>query len=219
MIVEERDDDKYEYKTVLKCWRCNQDKGLELPELADDPRVKKLVTDIMQSLSSARQSEVKAWEEEITACEHTVMLEQQATGHIEASGTFLARLFPSLDVQYCKVSRTARNVISRRIYGCVWLVARSAVDDSSSAELVAMGMAYRTTKKHTIQSVSSSVQLPLRVLRVSWTCFMSQRSLTPAYTQIYTVTRATTHDWIPTWQLTLLRSALTYKLRRRLRSR
>lgn len=87
MIVEERDDDKYEYKTVLKCWRCNPDKGLELPELADDPRVKKLVTDIMQSLSSARQSEVKAWEEEITACEHTLMLEQQATGHIEASGT------------------------------------------------------------------------------------------------------------------------------------
>ena len=40
----------------------------------------------MQSLSSARQSEVQAWEEEITACEHTLMLEQLATGPITASG-------------------------------------------------------------------------------------------------------------------------------------
>jgi len=40
----------------------------------------------MQSLSSARQSEVKAWEEEITPCEHTLMLEQLDTGHIAQSG-------------------------------------------------------------------------------------------------------------------------------------
>jgi ubiquitin carboxyl-terminal hydrolase 5/13 len=30
----------------------------------------------MNSLSSAQQSEVKAWEEEITPCEHTLTLEQ-----------------------------------------------------------------------------------------------------------------------------------------------
>lgn len=159
MIVEERDDDKYEYKTILKCWRCNLDKGLELPELSDDPRVKKLVTDIMQSLSSARQSEVKAWEEEITACEHTLMLEQQPTGHIEASGTSSARVLSFVfDIQYCKVSHTARNVISRRTCGCVWLVVRSVVDDSNSAELVVMDMAFSTTKRHTTLSVSSSAQ-------------------------------------------------------------
>ena len=92
MIVEERDDDKYEYKTTIKCWKCNPEKGLELPELAEDAHVKKLVNGVMQSLSSARQSEVKAWEEEITACEHTLMLEQFATGHIEASGASLRSL-------------------------------------------------------------------------------------------------------------------------------
>ncbi|KAJ3522864.1 hypothetical protein NM688_g8810 [Phlebia brevispora] len=86
MIVEEREEDKYEFKTVLKCWKCNPEKGLELPELSEDPRVKKLITDVMQSMSSARQSEVKSWEEEITACEHTLTLEQFATGPIEASG-------------------------------------------------------------------------------------------------------------------------------------
>ncbi len=29
-------------------------------------------------MSSAQQSEVKAWEEEITACEHTLCLEQES---------------------------------------------------------------------------------------------------------------------------------------------
>lgn len=40
----------------------------------------------MQSLSSARQSEVKAWEEEIIPCEHTLLLEQLASGPIAAEG-------------------------------------------------------------------------------------------------------------------------------------
>ncbi|KAI0716151.1 ubiquitinyl hydrolase [Cerioporus squamosus] len=70
-IVEDREEDKYEHKTVFKCW---------------NPHVQSLITGVMQSLSSARQSEVKAWEEEIAACEHTLMLEQHATGPIAASG-------------------------------------------------------------------------------------------------------------------------------------
>jgi ubiquitin carboxyl-terminal hydrolase 5/13 len=40
----------------------------------------------MLSLSSARQSEVKAWEEEITACEHTLCLEQLQSGTIPQEG-------------------------------------------------------------------------------------------------------------------------------------
>jgi len=40
----------------------------------------------MQSLSSARQSEIKAWEEEFTPCKHTRSLEQCATGSIPAEG-------------------------------------------------------------------------------------------------------------------------------------
>ncbi len=40
----------------------------------------------MSSYSSARQSEIKAWEEEIIACEHTLLLEQFATGPIAESG-------------------------------------------------------------------------------------------------------------------------------------
>ncbi|KAI0668763.1 ubiquitinyl hydrolase [Trametes maxima] len=85
-IVEDREEDKYELKTVLKCWKCDAESGLEIPDASNDPHVKSVVDGVMTSLSSARQSEVKAWEEEITACEHTLMLEQHATGHIAASG-------------------------------------------------------------------------------------------------------------------------------------
>ncbi|KAI0770909.1 ubiquitinyl hydrolase [Trametes elegans] len=85
-IVEDREEDKYDYKTVLKCWKCDSQNGLEIPEASNDPHVKSVIDGVMTSMSSARQSEVKAWEEEITACEHTLMLEQHATGHIAASG-------------------------------------------------------------------------------------------------------------------------------------
>ncbi|EKM60173.1 uncharacterized protein PHACADRAFT_246014 [Phanerochaete carnosa HHB-10118-sp] len=85
-IVAERDEDKYEHHTVVKCWKCNPETGLELSALSEDPHAKTIIDGVMHSLSSARQSEVKAWEEEITACEHTLMLEQHATGPILASG-------------------------------------------------------------------------------------------------------------------------------------
>ena len=87
-IADDREEDKYEHRTVVKCWKCNPENGLELPDATSDAQIKNLVDGVMQSLSSARQSEVKAWEEEIAACEHTLMLEQFATGHIQPSGTF-----------------------------------------------------------------------------------------------------------------------------------
>jgi ubiquitin carboxyl-terminal hydrolase 5/13 len=103
-IAEEREEDKYEHSTMVKCWTCDPDKGRELPEAVSDGKVglpsfrrhlplnsaqiKALVDETMHSLSSARQSEVKAWEEEFLPCEHTLMLHQTATGAIPASGAF-----------------------------------------------------------------------------------------------------------------------------------
>ncbi|TFK26041.1 ubiquitin carboxyl-terminal hydrolase 14 [Coprinopsis marcescibilis] len=86
-IVEERDEDRYDQAVVVKCWSCDAEKGLELPGAVDEnPKVKALVDGVLHSLSSARQSEVKAWEEEILPCEHTLTLEQLETGHILQSG-------------------------------------------------------------------------------------------------------------------------------------
>lgn len=92
-ILEEREEDKWEHITVLKCWRCDPSNGLELPSLTSTDaatdvgkKARELVDGVMHSLSSARQSEVKAWEEEIEACEHTLLLQPEPLGPIEASG-------------------------------------------------------------------------------------------------------------------------------------
>ncbi|KAI0089709.1 ubiquitin carboxyl-terminal hydrolase 14 [Irpex rosettiformis] len=92
-VLEEREEDKWEHITVLKCWRCDPSNGLELPELAGTDaeteigkKAKLLVDGVMHSLSSARQSEVKAWEEEIESCEHTLLLQPEPMGFVEASG-------------------------------------------------------------------------------------------------------------------------------------
>lgn len=34
-IVEDREEDKYEHTTAVKCWKCNPHEGLELSGLAD----------------------------------------------------------------------------------------------------------------------------------------------------------------------------------------
>ncbi|KAG5735611.1 Ubiquitin carboxyl-terminal hydrolase 14 [Termitomyces sp. T112] len=85
-IVGDREEDRYETSTVVKCWACEPEKGRELPEAVAEPKIKSLVDGVMHSLSSARQSEVKSWEEEITPCEHTLTLNQSITFPIPASG-------------------------------------------------------------------------------------------------------------------------------------
>lgn len=85
-IVEDREEDRYEHITTLKNWRTDPQNGAQVH--ADVGALAKSVIDgVMKSMSSARQSEVKAWEEEILPCEHTLTLEQLVTGPIPASGT------------------------------------------------------------------------------------------------------------------------------------
>ncbi|KZO89749.1 ubiquitinyl hydrolase [Calocera viscosa TUFC12733] len=82
-ISEEREEDQYDFVRVVRCWGCG---GKLLPDAMKDPYVSAIVNGIAGSMSSARQSEVKAWEEEITACEHTLTLQQNPPSAIEASG-------------------------------------------------------------------------------------------------------------------------------------
>lgn len=109
-IVEDREEDKWDHTTTVKCWKCDRENGVEIPEAVNNPKVrllycviyafltalqvKSVVDGVMHSLSSARQSEVKAWEEDITACEHTLTLEQQWTDGVtlQASGIYFQPL-------------------------------------------------------------------------------------------------------------------------------
>ncbi|KAG9126310.1 hypothetical protein FRC07_003965 [Ceratobasidium sp. 392] len=75
-IIEDREEDKYDVTTSLRCWACN---SFASPEVT--PFVTPLINGVLAALSSARQSEVKAWEEELEPCEHTLTLDQStATG-------------------------------------------------------------------------------------------------------------------------------------------
>ncbi|KAG0171228.1 hypothetical protein DFQ29_008955 [Apophysomyces sp. BC1021] len=78
-IVPEDDEIKYEYVTKIRCYACN---GLEASK-ESTPELATAVDAILASLSSAKQSEVKAWAEEITACEHTLCLVQEASKKLE----------------------------------------------------------------------------------------------------------------------------------------
>jgi len=83
------------------------------------PKISTFVNAVMQSMSSARQSEVKAWEEEITPCEHTLTIEQLVSSHIPASGKPL-HLLSTMDVltlTCLKGLHTATHVISKRTCG------------------------------------------------------------------------------------------------------
>ncbi|KAF5346463.1 hypothetical protein D9756_010077 [Leucocoprinus leucothites] len=85
-IAEEREEDKYERVLTIRCWQCEPAGGKLISDALQDPKIKALTDGVMSSLSSARQSEVKAWEEEIIPCEHTLTLQQEASGPIPASG-------------------------------------------------------------------------------------------------------------------------------------
>ncbi|KAG6841633.1 hypothetical protein C0991_009058 [Blastosporella zonata] len=85
-ILDDREEDRYETNTVVKCWACDAECGREVPEATGNPKIKSLIDNVMHSLSSARQSEVKAWEEEILPCEHTFTLFQDSPGPIPPSG-------------------------------------------------------------------------------------------------------------------------------------
>ena len=96
-IVEEREADKYEHVLSLRHYRpaaatasaLDASNTIFAPAegiAQTEPHVRALVDGVMKSLSSARQEEVQAWEEELLPCEHTLTLTQLTTGHIAPSG-------------------------------------------------------------------------------------------------------------------------------------
>ncbi|GAA5811372.1 hypothetical protein MFLAVUS_004806 [Mucor flavus] len=73
-IVMENEEPQYEYITKVRCYACN---GAEEAK-ESSPKLNAIVDAVLSSLSSAKQSEVKAWEEVIIPCEHTLCLVQDA---------------------------------------------------------------------------------------------------------------------------------------------
>lgn len=96
IIEDQTEEDKYDHLTTIKCWKCDPISGAEIP--SSHPKATALIEGVMQSMSSARKSEVKAWEEELLPCEHTLTLHQSqgqgelaiaASGHAHCSSCVL----------------------------------------------------------------------------------------------------------------------------------
>ncbi|RKP10740.1 hypothetical protein THASP1DRAFT_34034 [Thamnocephalis sphaerospora] len=71
-IIPGAQEDEYEYETRVLCLLCG---GVEVDRtLSNLPEV---VDGVMNSLTASKQSEIKAWEAEIVACDHIHQLQQQ----------------------------------------------------------------------------------------------------------------------------------------------
>ena len=51
-IAEEREEDKYDYLTSVKCWKCDPQNGAEIPDASNDPKVRFLFFFLYASRSS-----------------------------------------------------------------------------------------------------------------------------------------------------------------------
>ncbi|KAF2218606.1 ubiquitin carboxyl-terminal hydrolase 14 [Elsinoe ampelina] len=82
-IAAETEEDVYDTKTEVRCFLCDP-RGGDAVELGEEEeRVEKVVQGVMKANTAARQEEVKAWEQEMVPCEHTLCLEQEQGRKIE----------------------------------------------------------------------------------------------------------------------------------------
>ncbi|RCI12275.1 hypothetical protein L249_0553 [Ophiocordyceps polyrhachis-furcata BCC 54312] len=76
-IAAESDEDRYDTALSAKCLDC--DALLDVT----DPRLAPVVDGIIKANTFARKEEVKAWEQELTSCEHILLLQQHEARNIQ----------------------------------------------------------------------------------------------------------------------------------------
>jgi ubiquitin carboxyl-terminal hydrolase 5/13 len=79
-IAAETEADRYDTTTQVKCYECGDD---NMDRSAG--KLPQVVEAVMKANTFARQEEVKAWEQELTACEHTLCLEQEPARQIQSN--------------------------------------------------------------------------------------------------------------------------------------
>lgn len=80
-IAAETEADRYDTVTEVKCYECGvNDIDNSSGKLAE------VVDGVLKANTFARQEEVKAWEQELTSCEHTLLLQQDAPREIKSGG-------------------------------------------------------------------------------------------------------------------------------------
>ncbi|KAI7476710.1 ubiquitin thiolesterase [Hortaea werneckii] len=83
-IKAETEEEKYDTRSDVHCYECG------VGGIAKEGKVGEVVDGVLKANTFAKQEEVKAWEQEMTACEHTLCLEQEPP-----------RQIPSGDLGHC----------------------------------------------------------------------------------------------------------------------
>ncbi|KAI1826268.1 ubiquitin carboxyl-terminal hydrolase 14 [Xylaria intraflava] len=77
-IAAETETDRYDITTTVKCHECAKELDKTHATLAP------VVDGILRANTFSRQEEVKAWEQEMSSCEHILLLQQEASRKIES---------------------------------------------------------------------------------------------------------------------------------------
>ncbi|KAK1580600.1 ubiquitin carboxyl-terminal hydrolase [Colletotrichum navitas] len=77
-IAVETEADRYDTKTVVKCLDCDQELDHSTEKLAP------IVDGILKANTFSRKEEVKAWEQELTSCEHILLMQQAESRTIQS---------------------------------------------------------------------------------------------------------------------------------------
>lgn len=78
-IAAETEEDRYDTSLSAKCLECDKELDISNPKLAP------VIDGVMKANTFSRKEEVKAWEQELTTCEHILMLQQGDPRQIEQS--------------------------------------------------------------------------------------------------------------------------------------
>ncbi|OTA89162.1 hypothetical protein M434DRAFT_34517 [Hypoxylon sp. CO27-5] len=77
-IAAETEADRYDITTSVRCLDCSTELDKTSPKLAP------IVDGILKANTFSRQEEVKAWEQELTSCEHILLLQQHESRKIQS---------------------------------------------------------------------------------------------------------------------------------------
>lgn len=76
-IAAETEQDRYDTALAVKCIECQQELDIANPKIAP------IVDGILKAHTFSRKEEVKAWEQELTSCEHILTMQQHPSRKIE----------------------------------------------------------------------------------------------------------------------------------------
>lgn len=95
-IAAETEEDRYDTIIRVDCYEC----GVEDVDRTSG-KLPGVIDGVLKANTFARQAEVKAWEQEYTACEHTLCLEQEKSRKIDSQGASKNTMFyPSADAAF-----------------------------------------------------------------------------------------------------------------------